>query len=86
MKIKFFNKIVPQPLKKLVLKYTCKPVINYYKTDFKKNVLLSYIVAPFKSDSPNYTHTNFNESIIIAEVFRDLGFNVDVYNYDLKVK
>lgn len=47
-------------------------------------VLLAYILDPFlrKPDSPISTaHTHHGESLIIAEVFRGLGFHVDVIDY-----
>jgi hypothetical protein len=71
-------------LKKLILIYRHRPVINYYNTDYERNVLISYIVSPFKTNSINYAHTNHIESLQIAEIFRDIGFNVDIYNYDFE--
>lgn len=47
-------------------------------------VLLAYILDPFlrKPDSPISTaHTNHGESLIIADVFRGLGYHVDVIDY-----
>lgn len=49
------------------------------------DVLLSYVIDPFFLDNKknvSNSHTNYWESICIAEVFLDLGFNVDVVNYD----
>ena len=52
---------------------------NIYKTNFDKNVLISYTVLPFLTKKIN--HTNNQESKIIADVFKSLGFNVDIIHY-----
>lgn len=68
----------------LIVKYFLKrkrPIHNYYKTKFNKNLLISYITYPFNRGI-NYFHTNMQESIKISEVFRDLEFNIDVVDYD----
>ncbi|MBN2424927.1 MAG: glycosyltransferase [Calditrichaceae bacterium] len=54
---------------------------NYFKTKFQKHVLISYITAPFKKGI-SLRHTNTNEALAMAEVFRELEFNVDVISYD----
>lgn len=46
-----------------------------------KSVLISYITHPFKKGI-EITHTNSVESLKIAKVFRSLGFNVDVVDFD----
>lgn len=71
---------------KLFLKYKKKPIINYFNTNYKNNVLLSYTVLPFKNRSINYSHTNHIESLEIARVCKNLGFNIDIYNYDFEGK
>ncbi|MFA6065189.1 MAG: glycosyltransferase [archaeon] len=65
--------------------YLKRPVFNYFKANHKKNVLISYIVSPFRKGI-NLKHTNFAESLEIAKVFDSLGYNVDVYNYDFDGK
>ena len=59
-----------------------------YKTDYKRNVLISYITYPFiyKSEDRFYMHTNFIESIEISKIWKNLGFNVDIFNYDYRGK
>jgi glycosyltransferase involved in cell wall biosynthesis len=54
---------------------------NYFKTDFNKNALLSYIVYPFKGKIQN-NHSNHQECYIIAKILEELEFNVDVINWD----
>ncbi|RNI15806.1 glycosyltransferase family 1 protein [Methanohalophilus sp. RSK] len=81
---KTIKNILPSSIKKVYLFYKYKPIINYYNSNNEKNVLVSYIVPPFKSKAPNYRHTNYIEAIKIAETFRDLGFNVDIYNYNFE--
>ena len=49
------------------------------------NVLLSYVIEPFlsKDDEPLLTtHTHFVESYQIAKTFLDLGYSVDVIDYN----
>src|SRR4030067_2232197 len=48
-------------------------------------VLLSYVFDPFlkcNSDDIPVSHTKYWESLQIAETFLELGFDVDVNNYD----
>lgn len=52
---------------------------NIYKTKFTKNVLISYTVLPFLTNKNS--HTNNQESRIIANIFKELDFNVDVIHY-----
>jgi glycosyltransferase involved in cell wall biosynthesis len=55
-------------------------IINLYHTYYSKHVLISYIITPF--ENPNtFTHQNYITSHIVAETFRDLGYNVDVVDY-----
>ena len=55
-------------------------IINLYKTDYQKHVLISYITAPFISEN-HFTHQNYLTSHIVAESFSELGYNVDVVDY-----
>lgn len=57
-----------------------KPILNLYKTDYKKTVLISYICAPFRTPN-HFTHQNYITSHLVAENFSELGYNVDVVNY-----
>jgi hypothetical protein len=53
-------------------------------TQFKGNVLLSYILAPFllKPGQPvSTTHNHHLESVLIARTFQDLGYAVDIIDY-----
>ena len=50
----------------------------------KGDVLLAYIVDPFllkEGELPSASHTHHTESLLIAEAFRSLGYNVDVIDY-----
>ncbi len=53
---------------------------NIYNTSNGKKVLISYITHPF-IDANNFTHQNHLTSHIIAEVFFELGYDVDVVDY-----
>jgi len=56
-----------------------RPIYNYYKKKYEKKVLLSYSTYHF--NKKNYTaHTNYSESLIIAKVFDNLGYIVDIFN------
>jgi hypothetical protein len=55
-------------------------VRNFYNANHVKNVLISYIVRPFKKGA-NLTHTNHAEALQIAQVFDELNYNVDVVNF-----
>lgn len=52
---------------------------NIYKTNYDKNVLISYTVLPFLTNRNN--HSNVQESKIIANIFNSLEFNVDIIHY-----
>jgi hypothetical protein len=58
-----------------------KVVKNYFKTNYRKTALLSYIVKPFIEGS-NLRHTNHYESMSIAMILNDLGYRVDIIGYD----
>lgn len=62
------------------------PLENVFNTNYSKNILISYITAPFKSKD-NFKHSNFQEVREIARIFSDFGFNVDIlhYLYDRKI-
>ena len=53
---------------------------NVFNTDFDKKILMSYFKTPF-ADKWNYNHTNRLECYTAAEIFKELGYNVDVVNF-----
>ncbi|KIM04247.1 MAG: hypothetical protein KN64_08645 [Sulfurovum sp. AS07-7] len=55
---------------------------NIYKTCFDKNLLISYTVLPFLTNKNS--HTNVQESRIIANIFKELEFNIDIIHYTNK--
>lgn len=55
-------------------------ISNLYNTNHSKKVLISYIVSPFK-DENNFWHQNYFTSHLIAEVFAEQGYNVDVVDF-----
>jgi glycosyltransferase involved in cell wall biosynthesis len=57
------------------------PIFNYFNENHPKRVLISYITRPFRT-GVELTHTNSAEVLEIAQVFRALGFNVDIADYD----
>lgn len=52
-----------------------------FNTRRDRSVLISYIVAPFIVSGLN-SHTNFQECLGIAKIFSELGYSVDVINYN----
>jgi len=54
---------------------------NYFKTQHSKNALLSYITKPFRKGE-YFTHTNYFEAMSHAKILNELGYNVDVIDYD----
>lgn len=53
---------------------------NHFRTNFKRKVLISYINKPFISGN-SFKHTNYQEALAIAEVFKSLSYDVDLINY-----
>lgn len=75
-----------QKLKTYIQQYTTlKPILNFYKTDYKKKILISYIVNPFKKEIAP-THSNKIEALEITKIFHDLSFQVDIYDFRHKLK
>jgi hypothetical protein len=74
-------------IQKVIYKLICKYIYikNYYKSSYEKRVLISYIIAPFYQLSHRY-HSNVHEAFAIAEIFHDLGYIVDVVNFNQNVK
>jgi len=54
---------------------------NYFGTQFNKKVLISYITYPFRHKL-SMDHNTLSEALLIAKVFRDMGYNVDVVEFD----
>lgn len=54
---------------------------NLYHTHYQKTALICYLTAPFVT-SNHFKHQNYLTSHIIAESFRDLGYNVDIVEYN----
>jgi glycosyltransferase involved in cell wall biosynthesis len=54
---------------------------NFFRTSYSKNALISYIVYPFIDKVKNY-HSNNQECFAIAEILKELEFNVDIIHWD----
>lgn len=54
---------------------------NVFETKFSKHALLSYLVGPFVNGPAN-SHSNQQESIALAEILHEMGFTVDVINWN----
>lgn len=71
-------------LRKIAASFLDRPVKNLFNTNFEKNVLISYITRPYRSKELDKGHTNAAEAIRLGHVFKELGFNVDVYHFNSK--
>ncbi|MES2458560.1 MAG: glycosyltransferase [Bacteroidota bacterium] len=55
-------------------------IINLYGVSRPKKVCISYILQPF--NRPNeFKHQNYVTSHVVAETFHEMGYQVDVYDY-----
>jgi len=63
-----------------------KKINNYFKTQHSKNALLSYITYPFTKKGEYFSHTNYFEAMSHAKILNELGYNVDVIDYDYQGK
>lgn len=61
-----------------------KVIYNVNHTNYKKDCLLIYITHPFTQKKLTYTHQNAWQSIELARVIGERGYNVDVSNFDKK--
>ena len=52
---------------------------NVYKTSFSKSVLIVYLTSAFNKKE-NISHSNMTECRTFAEIFREIGYNIDVIN------
>lgn len=57
---------------------------NVFGTDYTKKILISYLTTPFTS-AITLSHTNLTECYTAAEIFRDLGYNVDVVDLNASI-
>ncbi len=60
-------------------------ISNYFKTDFKKKVLISYITRPFIAGI-DVGHSNSIESFEVVKIFHNLGYQVDIVQYGAKIE
>jgi hypothetical protein len=76
--------LISKKIKKILIRDLLKsPVINYFGDNHPKNALISYITKPLKKGI-DLSHTNSAEVLGIANIFRSLGFNIDVADYDFE--
>lgn len=52
---------------------------NVYKTSFSKCVLIVYLTSAFNKKE-NISHSNMTECRTFAEIFKEMGYNIDVIN------
>jgi hypothetical protein len=67
----------------IYLKYINRSIINVFSKTYNKRVLISYITLPFRYH--NHSHSNNYEVTSAAKIFDELGYVVDVFNYDGKL-
>lgn len=77
-------KIVKKKLLALYLKIKTNEYLqNVFGTTNNKNVLLVYVTSAF-SKKVRFSHSNLWECKLAGEIFSELGYNVDVINYNTK--
>ena len=62
-----------------------RPIINVFNKANSKKALLSYSTYHFKKNDYK-AHSNYQESVAVAEIMDSLGFNVDVVNNNRETK
>ncbi|MFN3445115.1 MAG: hypothetical protein ACK44D_05185, partial [Bacteroidia bacterium] len=58
---------------------------NVFNTNFNNRALVSYLSAPF-AGGPQNKHTNHLECLFAAKALNNLGYNVDVIDFDYHKK
>ncbi|MEW6379053.1 MAG: glycosyltransferase [bacterium] len=78
---------IPESIEEIVrdirVSFLDMPVRNFFRTNYPRHVLISYITSPFRKGI-SLSHTNTRESVEIARVFHNLGFTVDIVNYQYR--
>lgn len=54
---------------------------NYFKTNYSRNALISYIIVPFKTKTEMTGHQNLWQALELAKQISDRGYNVDIIPY-----
>lgn len=62
-----------------------KTIINYYKSSYEKKVLFVYSTYHFNKKY-YLAHSNYQESLVIAKIFDEMGYIVDIYNNNREYK
>ncbi|WP_291301877.1 glycosyltransferase [Desulfovibrio sp. MES5] len=82
---KIFKKVLPPTIRSYLrsfLRHLERTFIkDYFHTGRDKKVLISYIVAPFITSGLN-SHTNFQECFGIAKIFDEMGYSIDIIDYN----
>ena len=60
------------------------PVCNVNQTNYAKNCLMMYITNPFTGKQNVDSHQNVRQAREIARLIGELGYNVDVLQYDVR--
>jgi glycosyltransferase, group 1 family len=58
---------------------------NLYNTKFNKSVLIVYLTSAFNKKK-NISHSNLTECRTFAEIFKEMGYNIDVINLNRTMK
>ncbi len=68
-----------------IIEYDRGLVKNFFKTNFTKTVLVSYLLPETNQfEKLHYNHTNIRECFTALEIFKKLGYNIDIINYASK--
>lgn len=77
---RYINKI-KKTAKRIINNRKRTIIKNVFKRNEGKKVLISYITSPFEQ-GVQYTHSNFLECFTSARIFDEIGYQVDVTNYN----
>jgi glycosyltransferase involved in cell wall biosynthesis len=78
--MKLFSNRIKKSSERVSLKK--EVLFNLFKKEYKKKALVSFITYPYKGNSLRPFHTNFKECTTICEILDELGFVVDLVDYD----
>lgn len=83
--INIFNKIIPKVDFTISVQRKTYFKKNVFNTNFNSSALVSYLSAPF-TGGPQNKHTNHLECLFAAKALNNLGYNVDVIDFDYHKK
>jgi len=75
------KQLLPKKAREFLRGIVNRPITNFYKKNYIKKALLSYITGPFKKGVKE-SHTNYFEAITWGKILDELGYQVDVIDFN----